>query len=46
MRAAIERLLADEDEAARLREAGLERVRAFSWERTAELTAAAYRRVI
>jgi glycosyltransferase involved in cell wall biosynthesis len=46
MRAAIERLLGNESEAARLRQAGFERVRAFSWERTAELTAAAYRRVI
>ncbi len=46
MHAAIERLLGNESEAARLRQAGFERVRAFSWERTAELTAAAYRRVI
>ncbi|CAA9485932.1 MAG: glycosyl transferase, group 1 [uncultured Solirubrobacteraceae bacterium] len=46
MRAAIERLLADEAEAARLRAAGFARVQAFSWEKSAELTAAAYRRVL
>lgn len=46
MRAAIERLLGDRAEAERLREAGFERVRAFGWERSAELTVAAYRRVL
>ena len=46
MRAAIERLLADEAEAARLCAAGFARVQAFSWEKSAELTAAAYRRVL
>ena len=46
MRAAIERLLGDGAEAQRLREAGFERVRMFSWERSAELTVASYRRVL
>ena len=46
MQAAIERLLGDPVEAQRLREAGFERVREFSWERSAELTADAYRRVL
>jgi len=38
-------LLRNPAEAARLRAAGLERVRAFTWQRTAEATAAAYRQV-
>ncbi len=46
MRAAIERLLNDEAAARRLRKAGYERVRAFSWKHSAELTVAAYRRVL
>ena len=46
MRAAIERLLGDRAEGQRLREAGFERVRTFSWERSAELTVAAYRRAL
>ena len=37
------RLLADEDLRARLREAGLERCRRFTWRRTAEATAAVLR---
>lgn len=46
LRAAIERLLADEQLADRLRSAGAERVSSFTWERTAELTHAAYERVL
>jgi glycosyltransferase involved in cell wall biosynthesis len=46
IRAAIERLLADPGERARLRAAGLARARTFTWERTAELTAAAYERAL
>lgn len=46
MRAAIERLLGDRAEAQRLREAGIVRAREFGWERTAELTLAAYRRAL
>jgi glycosyltransferase involved in cell wall biosynthesis len=46
IRAAIERLLADEAERARLRDAGRERARMFTWERTAEMTAAAYERAL
>jgi glycosyltransferase involved in cell wall biosynthesis len=42
MRAAIERLPAERE---RLAAAGRERARSFTWERTAELTAEAYRRV-
>jgi glycosyltransferase involved in cell wall biosynthesis len=42
--AAIERLLSDRAEAARLRAQGLERARQFSWSRTAELTLDSYRR--
>ena len=41
--AAIERL---PQEAARLRAAGRERVRSFSWDRTAELTVESYRRAL
>ena len=44
--AAVERLLGDAGERARLRAAGLERARSFTWERTAELTAAAYERAL
>jgi glycosyltransferase involved in cell wall biosynthesis len=44
--AAVERLLGDAGERARLRAAGLERAAAFTWERTAELTAAAYERAL
>lgn len=40
---AVQRALADRD---RYRRAGLERVKLFTWERSAELTAAAYRRVL
>jgi glycosyltransferase involved in cell wall biosynthesis len=46
IRAAIERLLSDIGEATRLRRAGLERVRAFTWERTAQLTAESYSRAL
>jgi glycosyltransferase involved in cell wall biosynthesis len=42
--AAVERLLRDPDEAARLRERGLERARLFTWERTARLTLESYAR--
>jgi glycosyltransferase involved in cell wall biosynthesis len=46
IRAAIEQLLNDPGEATRLRGAGLERARQFTWERTAELTAASYERAL
>jgi glycosyltransferase involved in cell wall biosynthesis len=46
IRAAIERLLADEGERERLRAEGLRRASGFTWERTAELTAAAYERAL
>ncbi len=46
IRAALERLLGDPAEAARLRAAGAEQASAFTWERTAELTAAAYERTL
>jgi glycosyltransferase involved in cell wall biosynthesis len=46
IRDAIERLLGDEREADRLREAGRARARTFTWERTAELTHASYRRAL
>jgi glycosyltransferase involved in cell wall biosynthesis len=46
IRAAIERLLSDDQERARLAAAGRERAEAFTWERTAELTAAVYRRAL
>ena len=42
---AIRELLADPAERARRAEAGRERARLFSWDRTAELTLAALRRV-
>lgn len=41
----VDRILADPIEAARLRNAGQERARLFTWRRTAELTAAAYQDV-
>lgn len=44
--AAIERLLGDEDEAARLRAAGRERASRFTWERTARATLDVYRRTL
>jgi glycosyltransferase involved in cell wall biosynthesis len=46
IRAAIERLLTDRAEADRLRAAGRERAATFAWERTAELTARSYERVL
>jgi glycosyltransferase involved in cell wall biosynthesis len=46
IRAAIEHLLADAGERERLRAVGYERARAFTWERTAELTAAVYERAL
>jgi glycosyltransferase involved in cell wall biosynthesis len=46
IRAAVERLLTDPAERERLRVAGRERVRAFTWERTAQLTADAYERAL
>jgi glycosyltransferase involved in cell wall biosynthesis len=44
--AAIERLWSDRAEAERLRTRGLERVREFTWERTARGTLASYRRAL
>lgn len=44
--AAIKRLLADPAERARLSAAGRERATGFTWERTADLTAASYRRAL
>ncbi len=46
IRSALERLLADGDERARLAARGRERAARFSWERTAELTAASYERAL
>lgn len=46
IRAAIEQLLFDDEVAARLRAAGPPRAAAFTWERTAELTVASYRRAL
>jgi glycosyltransferase involved in cell wall biosynthesis len=46
IRAAIERLLGDAGERERLRAVGYERARAFTWERTAELTVAVYERAL
>jgi glycosyltransferase involved in cell wall biosynthesis len=43
---AIERLLGDPAERERLARAGRERAAGFTWERTAELTAAAYERAL
>lgn len=44
--AAVERVLEDDREAERLRAAGLERARAFSWKRTARLTVESYERTL
>jgi glycosyltransferase involved in cell wall biosynthesis len=44
--AAIERVLEDGPHRARLRDAGLDRAREFSWRRTAEATARVYRELI
>jgi glycosyltransferase involved in cell wall biosynthesis len=46
IRGALERLLADEAERARLSAAGRVRAAQFTWARTAELTAAAYERAL
>jgi alpha-1,3-rhamnosyl/mannosyltransferase len=46
LRAAIERIDGDEQEADRLRTAGLARARSFSWERCARETVAVYRMVL
>jgi glycosyltransferase involved in cell wall biosynthesis len=46
IRAAIERLLGDPAARARLRAGGRARAAAFTWERTAELTVAAYERAL
>jgi glycosyltransferase involved in cell wall biosynthesis len=46
LRDALSRLLTDAELTQRLREAGRERAKAFTWARTAQLTAAAYRRVV
>jgi glycosyltransferase involved in cell wall biosynthesis len=43
---AIERLLADDGLRERLADAGRERARGYTWERTAELTVASYRRAL
>jgi alpha-1,3-rhamnosyl/mannosyltransferase len=43
---AIRRVLEEEELAARLRAAGPQRARRFSWERTARITLATYRRVL
>jgi glycosyltransferase involved in cell wall biosynthesis len=44
--AAMERLLSDGDEAERLRQAGYERARQFTWDETARLTAESYERAL
>jgi len=44
--AAMERLLSDAGEAERLRAAGYERARQFTWEETARLTAESYERIL
>jgi glycosyltransferase involved in cell wall biosynthesis len=44
--AAIERMLSDGDEADRLRRAGLDRARRFTWDETARLTAESYDRAL
>jgi glycosyltransferase involved in cell wall biosynthesis len=46
IRTALERLLGDEALAERLRSAGRSRAAGFTWERTAELTLAVYRRAL
>jgi glycosyltransferase involved in cell wall biosynthesis len=43
---AMERLMSDADEAERLRRAGLERARRFTWDETARLTAESYERAL
>jgi glycosyltransferase involved in cell wall biosynthesis len=43
---AIEAVLSSDTEAKRLRTAGLERVRTFTWERTARGTLASYERAM
>jgi alpha-1,3-rhamnosyl/mannosyltransferase len=43
---AIQRLLGDPREAERLRAAGRQRARIFTWERTARLTLASYSRAL
>ena len=43
---AVERLLSDTELAGRLRDAGRRRAALFTWERTAELTVASYRRAL
>src|SRR6185312_5541863 len=44
--AAMEKLLEDRDEAERLRQAGLERARRFTWDATARATAESYERAL
>lgn len=44
--ASITRLLSDRDEAGRLRAAGVQRVRRYTWERTAQLTLESYERAL
>jgi glycosyltransferase involved in cell wall biosynthesis len=46
IRATIERVLSDPRERERLRDAGQERARSFTWERTAALTVAVYERAL
>ena len=46
IQAAIERLVSDQGERERLAMVGRRRARAFTWERTAELTFASYRRAL
>jgi glycosyltransferase involved in cell wall biosynthesis len=46
IRATIERVLSDPRERVRLRDAGQERARSFTWERTADLTVAVYERAL
>jgi len=40
------KVLRDDDESERLREAGLKRAAKFTWKKTAKQTAAVYRRVV
>ncbi len=44
--ASITRLLSDREEAGRLRAAGVQRVRRYTWERTAQLTLESYERAL
>jgi glycosyltransferase involved in cell wall biosynthesis len=46
IRATIERVLSDPRERERLRDAGQERARSFTWQRTADLTVAVYERAL